>query len=202
MGIAVRLTIALCVLWTAAARLPARLSAQSREVRVDLAEVATLAQFARAEQSAQAGLWDEAIDALLRAGDLGGERLVPLPVERDIPRGAAVQRHFTAQRLAQFRLAEIFRLRPETLKTYRRRVDPTAERLFRELHDRTDAAAWEPLLRRYPLSTPAAAAWLRYGESQLEAGHHHLSVAAFEPLHPLLRMSSLLTLETTVPPGA
>lgn len=192
---AVRLSIALCVLMTAAARL----SGQSREVRVDLADVTTLAQFARAEQSAAAGLWDEAIDALLRAGDLGGERLVPLPAEREIPRGESFQRHITAQRLAQFRLAEIFRLRPETLKTYRRRVDPTAERLIRELHDQTEAAAWEPLLRRYPLSSPAAGAWLRYGESQLEAGNHHLARAAFETLHPLLRTPSAAALPRPQP---
>jgi hypothetical protein len=38
-----------------------RLPAQTSEVRIDLAEVATLAQFARAEQSVRAGLWDEAV---------------------------------------------------------------------------------------------------------------------------------------------
>ena len=164
-----------------------RLPAQTSEVRIDLAEVATLAQFARAEQSVRAGLWDEAVDALLRAGDLGGERLVSVAPERDIPHGRHFQRHITAQRLAQFQLAEIFNAQPETLRIYRRRVDPTAQRLAREAQGRQDAAVWEPLLQRYPLSGPADAAWLRYGESQLEAGNHHLARAAFETLHPHLR---------------
>jgi hypothetical protein len=180
----------LCGPWMAAIvalGLPLPVQSQPTEVRVELADVATLAQFARAEQSARAGLWDEAVDALLRAGDLGGERLVPLPPESDIPHGRHFQRHITAQRLAQFQLAEIFRTHPETVRIYRRRVDPTAERLARDARDRQDAVAWELLLRRYPLSSPAAAAWLRYGESQLESGNQHLARAAFESLHPNLR---------------
>ncbi|MFM7073949.1 MAG: PQQ-binding-like beta-propeller repeat protein [Planctomycetota bacterium] len=195
------MTLGLTLPWLTLPWLTLPIQAQPTEVRIDLADVATLAQFARAEQSARAGLWDEAVDALLRAGDLGGERLVPLPPESDIPHGRHFQRHITAHRLAHFQLAEIFRAHPETLRIYRRRVDPTAERLARDARDRHDAVAWEPLLRRYPLSTPAAAAWVRYGESQLELGNHHLARAAFESLHPNLR-TPLANRPQAIPPAA
>lgn len=149
-------------------------------VRVDEAEITTRGHFTRAEQAVRESLWEEAIDALLRAADAEGDKVLPLPPESDVPGGDRFTRYVTVRRHVQLQLASLARQNPAALPSYRRRVDPIAHRAFQEALARRDPYLWELLLRQYLLSSSGDEALRQYGETQLELGHHHLARAAWE----------------------
>lgn len=163
-------------------------------VRVDEADVATRAHLARADQAAREKQWDESIDALLRAIDAEGERLLPADQESEIPGGDSFVRYLPVRGHVQRRIAELVHQHPAAARAYRRRVDAVAERMFDEALTQTAREpayfAWERLLRTLASSSVGDEAWRRYGEARLERGDHHLARAAWEQLSPLGRTLS------------
>lgn len=165
------------------------------DVRVDEADVSTRAHLARADQAARDMQWDEAIDALLRALDAEGERLLPSGSEAEIPGGESFVRYLPVRLHVQRRIADLTRRQPEAARTYRRRVDAVAERLFADAVAETARSAapyaWEKLLRTHGESGVGPEAWRRYGEARWERGDHHLARAAWEQLLDLGRTVTL-----------
>ena len=142
--------------------------------RVDVVSGATAARLEQARALAADKNWDEAVDVLR---ELAAE-----------PTGAVVEvsdgRFVSLRTYCHLQLA---RLPAEALATYRRRVDPLAERWYRD----GVAARDESLLRRVVdelfCSSWGDDALLALGELALERGDYAAARRAWEQISPLLR---------------
>ncbi|MFO0867614.1 MAG: PQQ-binding-like beta-propeller repeat protein [Pirellulales bacterium] len=157
------------------------------EVQVDEIEVETQAHFVRAEQAVREALWDEAVDAWLRAADAGGDKLVRLPADGTVPGSAAFTRYVPVQRYVQSQLLRLGQEHPALLTQYRRRVDAVAERLLAEAQAAPSELRWETLTRHYAASSVGRTALREYGEFALERGQHQVARSLWERTHPALR---------------
>lgn len=176
-GALARRVLALCsgfVLWLAAA-LPAAAQVNvgplgwvdpnstkfelSEAIRVDQIDTGVRTLLDQAGQYVADGHWTEAIDTLQRVAEQAGERLIAIDKWRYI----AVRDYCRLQ---------LGRLPPEGLAEYRRRVDPAAERWYREgLAERSAEKLYQVLQRGWG-SSWTDETLVALGEMALEQGDY------------------------------
>lgn len=164
-----------------------RATAAETGVRVDEADITTRSHFARATEAAAAGQRDEAVDAVLRAVDADGDRLMPLSGDPRATWAADFTVYLPVRRFAQLQLAAMSTRDPELLRIYRRRVDPTARRWFDEADRSADLANFERVVDAFLLSSWGDDALWRASELALERGQFVTARRALERMHPGMR---------------
>lgn len=127
--------------------------------------------------------WDEAVDALQRLMENHGDRLV---------RSAGLEpeefaRYVPVRELCHARLATFRATAPEALRTYRQRVDPLAERWFRQAVETRDVGLLQRIVRQAFTSRFGDDALWLLGEYALERGDYTAARFAWESLSPALR---------------
>jgi outer membrane protein assembly factor BamB len=142
--------------------------------QVDLISGTTAARLEQMRALSAEKNWEEAVDILQelagddtnRVVDLGDGRFVTL-------------REYCHRKLAA--------LPPEALTVYRRRVDPLAERLYREALTGCDAALLARVVDESFCSSWGDDALLALGELALERADYEAARCFWERIHPLLR---------------
>jgi hypothetical protein len=152
------------------------------------------------DQMAADGQIDEAVDRLTRLMDQRGNLLIGT-AEAAKSTDAAYERYVPLREVCQARLAAWADSQPGALALYRRRVDPLAERWFREAVEQHDEALLARVAEQMFASSYGDNALLRLGEIHLERGQYAAARRAWERISPALRAGPVLRADQVLHAG-
>jgi hypothetical protein len=149
-------------------------SVQLSAPRVDVISGATATRLEQARTLAKEGNWDDAVDILRELAGERSDKVVDLGDGRYVSLQAACH-------------LEVAHLPADGLTAYRRRVDPLAERWFREGVSGRDETMLRRVVNELFCSSWGDDALMALGELVLERGDYAAARRFWEQMSPLLR---------------
>lgn len=152
----------------------------SDTVNVETAQSASLAHLTRIDAFLKDEQWDDAVETLRRVMEDHGDELMELPsLEAS---GKPVKLYTTIRRYGQLHLSTF---PAPALQLYRDRVDPLAERWYREALASRDEGRLRALIEQLYCSSWGDEALLALGEIALERGDYSAARDNWEQIVPL-----------------
>lgn len=159
-------------------------------VNLDAATNTTQAHLQRIPEFLKNEKWDDAVDTLRRVMENEGERLIAV---RDLDQREDGFQHFiTLQQYSHWQLAQWKNSAPEALRIYRSRVDPLAERWYRDGVKRRSRVLLERVADEMFTSSYGDDALFYLGEIMFEQGDLAQARHHWEAISPLLRTPAAL----------
>ncbi len=130
--------------------------------------------------------WEEAVDTLRSVMERSADKLIRIDLSVD-PRDKQFERYVSIRSYCQIELANLATVAPKAMELYRLRVDPLAERWYREGLARRDEAKLSRVVDEFFNSSFADEALDALGELALSRGHYSTARNYWERISPRLR---------------